>query len=327
MLQRHFILLLVILAIGLTACGSGDEPEAPGQPDQASDSASELATATTESPTATAEPTATPEPPPTPTLAPTPTETIEATQTQGGSGSTDSNDIGNGPAPFATGLGWGQSGSGAQSACDHPYLPLRPGATWTYETSEGLIIWEVVDVQGDMNEATAQLKVTVGDISLDYQWQCTAGQGLSAFDFANLTSAPVGLDMTIEQVSIDGQFLLPPQEMVVGASWTAELLGTVSYSQQIEEMSIEVTGDMKTVQQHTIASANPVEFDGQSVPGLQVDQASTITLMLSLMGTSTEQVIPIDNNYELGIGIGIVRQSSVTDFGTETMNLVSYSVP
>jgi hypothetical protein len=84
---------------------------------------------------------------------------------------------------------------------------------------------------------------------------------------------------------------------------------------------------MKTVQEHTIQSADPVEFEGQSVPGLQIEQANTITLMLSLMGTAVEQTISVDNNYELGYGIGIVDQSSVTDFGTETMNLVSYTIP
>lgn len=319
MFRRFSIVVLLILAIGLVACGGGDEPEASGQPDATNGSTAEPATATAEPPTATAEPTATPEPP-TPTLAPTPTEVVEAAQPEGGSGSASAGDVG-------SGSGWGASGSEAQSACDHPYLPLRPGATWTYEVSEGTLIWEVVDVQGNMNEATAVLSVTVGDISLDYQWQCAAGQGLSSFDFANLTSAPAGLDMTIEQVGVDGQFLLPPEEMVVGASWTAELLGTVSFSQEVEGTSVEATGDMKTVQEHTILSADPVEFDGQSVPGLQLEQVNTITLMLSLMGTSVEQTIDINNRYDLGYGIGIISQASTTDFGTEMMKLVEYSIP
>ncbi|MGD8585906.1 MAG: hypothetical protein PVJ75_11190 [Chloroflexota bacterium] len=319
MFRRFFVVLSFILAIGLVACG-GDEPATSGQPDEAGGSAAEPATATAEPATATAEPTPTPEPQPTPTLAPTPTEVAEVSPSEGDSGSGEAGAV-------AAGSGWGASGDGAQSACDHPYLPMRSGAMWNYETSEGPIIWEVVDVQGGLDEATAVLSVTVGDVSLEYQWQCSAGQGLSSFDFANLTSAPVGLDMTIEQVSVDGQFLLPPEEMVVGASWTAELLGTVSFSQEIEGTSIEATGDMKTVQEHTIQSADPVEFEGQSVPGLQIEQANTITLMLSLMGTAVEQTISVDNNYELGYGIGIVDQSSVTDFGTETMNLVSYTIP
>jgi len=301
MFRRLIFALFIVLAIGLVACG-GDESEPSGQ-------TPEPATATAEPPTATPEPpTATPEPSPTPTDEPAATAVAEVSQP-------------------ADGSGWGASGSGAQSACDHPYLPLRSGAMWRYETSEGEVLWEVADIQGDMDEATAVLNVTVGDFSLAYQWQCSAGQGLSSFDFASLSAAPVGLDMTIEQVSVDGVFLLPPEQMVVGASWTAVLTGTVSFSQEIEGTSIEATGDMTTVQQHTIASADPVEFDGQSIPGLQIQQADTINLTLMMMGTAVDQAITLDNSYDLGYGIGIVSQSSVTDFGTETMKLVEYSIP
>jgi hypothetical protein len=327
MSTRLFFAITLILTIALVACGGGDEPSEPEPAAPASDSPAEPAEAATEPPTETpAEPTATPEPLPTPTLAPTPTESTEDAPPESEPDTAEaSGDSGAGNA--ALGSGWGASGSGAQSACDHPYLPIRPGATWTYEGSEGAITWAVVDVQGDMSEATALLDVTVGDITLNYQWDCASGEGLSSFDFANLTSAPVGLDMTIEQVSVDGQFLLPPEQMVVGASWTAEMLGTISFSQEIEGTSIEATGDMKTVQEHTIVSADPVEFNGQSVPGLQVEQANTLTIMLSLMGTSTEQVTTVGNSYTLGYGIGIISQSSVTDFGTETMNLVDYAIP
>lgn len=309
MFSRYFVIFMLVLAIILVACGGEEESEEAGQ-------AAEPATA--EPATPTVEPaTATPEPPPTPTLAPTPTEVAEEATTE----AEDDSD------GAAVGAGWGASESGSQSACDHPYLPLRPGATWTYELSDGSVIWEVVDVQGNMDEATTMLNVTVGDVILDYQWHCTAGQGLDTFDFANLTSAPVGLDMTIEQVSIDGQFILPPDQMIPGASWTAELLGEISYSQEVEGTSIEATGEMKTVQEHTIKSAEPVEFDGQTVPGLQIEQVNTITLLLSLMGTNTEQTISLTNDYDLGYGIGIIGQSSESNFGTDTMELVSYSIP
>jgi hypothetical protein len=294
MFRRLIVALFFVLAIVLVACG-GDEPEASPQPEGTSSPAE---------PTATAEPpTATPEPSPTPTETPTPTAVAEA------------------------GSGWGASGSGAQSACDHPYLPLRPGATWRYETSEGEFAWEVIEVQGDMDEASAVLGVTAGDISLEYHWQCVAGQGISSFDFAGLSSAPVGLDLTIEQAGVEGQFLLPPEQMVVGANWTAVLTGTVSFSQTIEGTTFEVAGDMQTVQDNTIVSADPVEFNGQNVPSLQIEQANTITLMLSLMGTATEQTFEVTNNYDLGYGIGMISQNSVTDFGTETMTLVEYSIP
>ena len=324
MFRRIVVILMLILAIALVACGSGEEAE-PAESGQAaaadSGSAAEPETVPAEPATATpVEPTATPEPPPTPTLAPTPTEAVAEAQPEAEQESTGAGDA-------ASGSGWGASKSGAQSACDHAFMPLRPGATWTYEGGEGALIWEVVDVQGDMDDATAVVTITVGDVTLDYQWQCAAGEGLSSFDFANLAAAPVGIDLTIEQVSVDGQFLLPAEQLVPGATWTTELESTISFSQTLEGTSIGASGDMTTVQQNTVTSADPVEFDGQSVPGIQIEQINSITMLLSMMGTAMEQAMTVSNNLYLGYGIGIVSQSSVTDFGTETMNLVSYSIP
>jgi hypothetical protein len=120
---------------------------------------------------------------------------------------------------------------------------------------------------------------------------------------------------------------LPPEQMVPGASWTSEMLGNISMSQQVGDTTIEVTGDMKTVQQHAIKSDDPVDVDGQSVPGLQLEEVDTITLNLMLMGTNTVQNMIVNNSYTLGYGIGIVTQSTSSDFGTQTLNLVDYTIP
>jgi hypothetical protein len=323
MFRRLLIVFMLILAIALVACGSGDEPEPV---ERAGDSAAEPVTATSEPPTATpVEPTATSEPPPTPTLAPTPTEAAEETQPE--DDQSGSADVAADSGSAANGSGWGASGGGSQTACDHPYLPLRSGGTWTYDNGQDTLIWEVTDVQGDMNEATAVVSITVGNVTIDYQWQCVAGEGLASFDFANLASVPGGLNLTLEQVSVDGHFLLPPEQLVPGASWTTEMESKISFQQEVEGTSFEATGDMTTMQQNTIKSADPVEVNGQSVPGLQVEQTNEINMVLSLMGTAMEQAMTLGSEMNLGYGVGIVNQTSTTDFGTEVMRLVEYSIP
>ena len=313
---------MLVLSLLLVACGSGQQTESvesdqPAAADDGGDVATDPATATAEP---VVEPTATPEPPPTPTLAPTPTEVVEETPPEV--------DEGSGQSGAATaGSGWGASGTGAQTACDHPYLPLRPGATWTYGGGEDTLVWEVLDVQGDMAAATAILNITIGDVSIDYRWECAAGEGMASFDFASLGSAPAGVELTIEQVSIDGQFLLPAEQLVPGATWTTNMESTISFTQEAEGMTLEATGDMTTEQQNTVVNADPVEFQGQSVAGLRIEQVNNVTMLLSLMGAAMEQAMTITNNHFLGYGIGIVSQTSITDFGTESMDLVSYSIP
>jgi len=230
-------------------------------------------------------------------------------------------------AGVASGDGWGESGTTAQTACDHPYFPLRPGATWNYTSGEGDLLWEVMDVQGDLDSATAVLQITVEDVTIDYNWTCAAGEGLTSFDFANLGVGQEGVEMTIEHTSAEGNFLPPADELQPGDSWVTNLESTIQFSIEAEGESMDATGDMTTVQENTVVSTNPVTFDGQTVDGVQLEQNSAVNMVMNMMGQAIDQNMTIVNTHNLGRGIGIVTQTSVTDFGTETTELVSYYVP
>src|SRR3990172_2348262 len=49
----------------------------------------------------------------------------------------------------------------SQTACDHPYLPLRQGASWSYSTDYGPMSWAVTSVSGDLTSATASVEMSV----------------------------------------------------------------------------------------------------------------------------------------------------------------------
>ena len=219
------------------------------------------------------------------------------------------------------------SGGSPQSACDHPYLPLRLGATWTYDNDAETLIWEVIDIQGDLNNATAVLRISVSDVVIDYSWSCSLREGLSSFGFVNLGIADLGADMTLEQKSADGYFLLPADQLVPGATWVLNLESAFSFSQEAGDQTISVTGDIITVQNNEVVGADPVEFDGQTVDGIQVQQINTIDMVMSMLGTVLEQGQIVTNDTRFGKGIGMVTQTSVTDFGPATMALISYHIP
>ncbi len=77
--------------------------------------------------------------------------------------------------------------SGQQSACDHPYFPMREGATWVYY-DEGDVYyyhWDIESVSGDAKNATAIMKVYINEFSepteeqkeagtqIEYNWLCS----------------------------------------------------------------------------------------------------------------------------------------------------------
>ena len=227
----------------------------------------------------------------------------------------------------ASGDGWGESDSGPQSACDHPYLPLRTGSTWTYNEGEDTLIWEVTDVQGDLNNATAVLKITVGDVSIDYHWSCAEGTGLASFDFANVGSAATGMEMTLEQENAEGQFLLPADQLQPGATWETNLESAFTFTQGEGDLVIDVSGDMTTKQTNEVLSVDPVTFDGQTVDGVQIKQTDDISMVMVILENPITQSMNIVNTKELGRGIGLVSQDSLSDFGPSTIELVSYFIP
>ena len=137
----------------------------------------------------------------------------------------------------------------AQSACDHPYFPLREGARWSYASKlpEGPATREitVTRVTGDLQRATAE--------TTDYTYTCDAtGIKYSAPNFIAGTVRTLG-----------GVVLPPPDQLTVGSSWD-----------YVYEFSFTtVQGDVKTSTYsltYTVAGSAPVVFNGVAFDGLQI---------------------------------------------------------
>ncbi|MEX2029511.1 MAG: hypothetical protein WD906_00855 [Anaerolineales bacterium] len=137
----------------------------------------------------------------------------------------------------------------AQSACDHPYFPLRQGARWAYTSKlpEGPATLEVIVnlVTGDLQRATAE--------TTDYTYHCDA-TGLTY-------SAPNFIAGTVRTL---GGVLLPPvDQLTLGSSWD-----------YVYEFSFTtVQGEIKTSTfslNHTVSGTDSVIFDGVTYDGLQI---------------------------------------------------------
>jgi hypothetical protein len=185
----------------------------------------------------------------------------------------------------------------------------------------------VIDVQGDLNNATAVLRVTADNLILDVNWSCTSNEGLSSYDFANFGLGDLGANMTFEQKSADGHFLLPADKLVPGVTWTINLEHALHFTQEAGDQSIEVTGDMITVQNNEVLGTELVEFDWQTFDGIQIQQVDNIEMVISVLGTAVEHGLTITNNTNFAKGIGMISQTSITDLGTGTMELISYHIP
>ncbi|MFN2189561.1 MAG: hypothetical protein ACK2T3_12430 [Candidatus Promineifilaceae bacterium] len=365
-MKKHPVLfMIIILLLMAMACNFGrsdeDESDTSSSGDASSSGESSSSSESTDSPSAAtaaaielenqgsgdsaAEESA---PDATPSLAPTPTEepmeepTEEPTATSdagtgvsgsssgsGGSGSdsSESGSSGSSSGGGAVSGGWGESGSGQQTACDHPYFPMRTGSTWTFNNGTDIMTWEITDVQGDLDSATAMMVSTIGDIVIEYQWNCSADEGIVSFDFATLGLPDLGTDATMENAVLDGSFMPAAREMVPGYSWNLVFQGTLDFSQAVGDQSIDATVDLTSDQTFTVLSDDPVSVGDQTYDGLQIQEDNTITMDMNVLGNVTTQEVSLNSLMQLAYGVGITHQEYNSAFGNETQDLVEFYIP
>jgi len=349
------IMILLALAMACNLTGGDDESknsksETPVEANSASEVADEPAQGAT---AATQDLESEPEPVSeesealsTPTLAPPPTEepapeptaassegqgsgrSGDAGSTGGDSGTSDGGDgSSGGGGAVASGDGWGESGSGPQSACDYPYFPMRTGSIWTYSNGPDTLIWEILDVQGDLDNATAVMRSTSGATVIEYEWTCSSSDGMGSFDFATFGIDELGTEMTISDLTMEGIFLPPVGDLQTGASWNLVINGSLFFTQDAGGQTVEVSGSLTSEQIFTVLSTDPVTFEDKTVDGVQIDEANTIYLVMEVLGNSISQDIALGSVFSMGRGIGLVRQDYTSDFGSETQELISYHIP
>ncbi|MGH2521317.1 MAG: FecR family protein, partial [Anaerolineales bacterium] len=228
------------------------------------------------------------------------------------------------PTPPAPG-GSGASGSAGQTACDHPYFPLRPGATWTYSTESGPLTWTVTGVTGDTTSATAEMDWTIGQVQGQYTWLCDT-TGIVSYQFGSLSSSELGQFAVMNVNSHSGTWLPPAELLVPGYSWSN------NYELQMQitlpEQSQQLTGINTNTEQYTVDSADPVSVGDQTVDGLQIARTGTQSTQVQLPGVKVPPTtFEVIGTFELGRGIGIVRMISRFEGQASTTELVSYSLP
>ena len=320
--QKILLLIVVVLALSLAACGGEDRAGSPAQP--TADTAAEIADVgeavpansapETTPPVEEAQPTAelSPTAETQPTAVPQPTEEPEVTEE---------------PSEVLS-EGWGESGSTAQSACDHPYFPLRTGAAWTMAGDGGEpITWEVVSVEGDMQSATAEMEMRSGELIFNYSWDCSQNGGLVSFGFGNQGLSALGPDVEITVSEGSGMFLAAAQELVPGYSWDTSYHSAYSLTQVDGDLETDISGEMTTLQTSIVLSDEPVTFGDVTVPGLLIQQDSQVDMIMSILEQSVENSMSTGGELELGRGLGMLRQTTFTDFGDFALETIEVYVP
>jgi hypothetical protein len=190
--------LAVLVAAAAVACGGGTAtaPATPGAPSATVAAATGGAGTPVTSPSATLQPSVPASQAPVPTAIPVVTPSVEPAIT---------------PPPSAAAVG--------PTACDHPYWPLRLGATWTMGRGDAKSVITVISLEGDALSATAEIQ-SVGKTGskVTNEILCNVAEGMAYGDslYEN-TDGHTGVKNT---TAVTGPQIPPVAALVEGAEFT-----------------------------------------------------------------------------------------------------------
>ena len=236
----------------------------------------------------------------------------------------------------------GSFSTDASTACDHPYFPMREGSTWVYFEPEESYYhhWEVLSVEGDTQNASALMVSHVGEFSeltedakqgairIEYNWMCSAEDGIVSFDLAVLEVPQmegIELEMTMTFEEGSGVMLPPAGRLTPGYSWEMSMKMNFAMPALMNAEGTMISRDF-----YIVTNNDPVNFDGQEFEGLQYEREFETEMEIFLGGVASNmpnEFMNIQTVTSLAKGVGFVTLDSDTTLGSTGLELVRYFIP
>ena len=249
---------------------------------------------------------------------------IQPTATRVGAGGAISSTAVGG-TPVVGGTGTSVASAVGLTACDHPYFPLRPGATWTYSAEGGAMTMTVIGVRGDKSNATADITLTVGQTQMSQSIQCSGSNGILVGILIGLNLGSSG-NMTMTRSNASGAFLPAADQLKPGFGWQS----SSDIQIQLSGGQVTMSGSGKTVEQYKVASNNKVTVAGKVYDGLQV--AGTTSQDMTFTVPNAPIAVPAVRTsgamtMVFAKGVGLVQNTSQVEGQSFSMTLTSFKVP
>jgi hypothetical protein len=208
------------------------------------------------------------------------------------------------------------SSSSGATACDHPYMPLRPGATWSYG-GEFPSTWTVESVSGDKQNATAHVTISFAEGSLSLDWKCSQ-DGILFYQIGNMSASGLPGTVNFSLQSSDGVTLPKESVLTSGGSWNS------SYTLSLDVNVPGFSGwSMQSNESSTAGSPQSMSTGVGTFDVIPVTSSGTVTSSGGVGGFSTDFTTTI----WYAKGVGVVRIESTAAGQSTVSELQSYSVP
>ncbi|GAG81401.1 unnamed protein product, partial [marine sediment metagenome] len=207
------------------------------------------------------------------------------------------------------------------NACDHPYMPIRPGSTWSYMDNEGQSLDYIVrEVTGDENYAEAIVDAVIVSpeltVTLTHTWTCDQ-EGIRA-PLTSITGIPSGVEATVFGEE-EGVLLPVVENLTFGSQWNYNTLLKMDFT-SADTGAIQVTNDRQ--EEFTSERMSNVSVPAGEFEALEISGKFTVTTDVGFVTkdfNGTEVLWFVE-------GVGMVKDLVEQD-GTYFIELVDYFIP
>ena len=206
----------------------------------------------------------------------------------------------------------------AQTACDHPYFPLRQGATWSFSSEGYSYSWTVSAVSGDLNNATATFVMAFEGGSTSFEWTCSS-DGVYSYDVGTFTADALGTIGNYSVTSQSGARFPPADELEAGSSWTSEY--TTTFETSVEGFSTTFTTQIQ--ESHSAGALQSLATGLGTFDAIPISTTTTSTSTTDFGSFSSAS----SSVCWFARGVGMLSCDSDSEGFSSHVELVSYSVP
>lgn len=203
---------------------------------------------------------------------------------------------------------------GTALACDHPYFPIREGASWSYQTSSpGFAPYSYQQSLHSVSAERFTMVTVFDDVTQEVTWTCDES-GLTSTEYGS--SSP---GISFETLSVSGVTMPPASEWRVGTEWENSFEVQGSMTQQGVTMAL--AGAITT--KNRIVSQEQVTVAAGSFTAYKVESQSAMRLTSNVMGMMIPMNFDVTSWAWYAEGVGLVK----TEAEGSLTELTAYSIP
>ena len=209
-------------------------------------------------------------------------------------------------------------------ACDNPYMPVVPGATWNYRLTGPLADTFTHSIVSVESSSFVEQDVFAAGVTRQGTWNCENGN-LIALDPPSGASANVNTEnnVSVDFETKDLSGVTIPAAINAGDSWSQSL--TLEGTQTINGTSFpagnQLTSDCKAI------GIESVTVEAGTFDAMRVECQTTMNISIAMGDVPIQSTLDLTGTNWYAEGVGLIKTLTTGMGFDSTTELVAYNIP